>query len=56
MPSITRPARRRSSRTTPYERRFRDLHTVIQQVQGQFHNFELVGQVLLGLPPGSKLI
>ncbi len=39
-----------------YERRFRDLHTVIQQVQGQFHNFELVGQVLLGLPPGSKLI
>ncbi len=39
-----------------FERRFRDLHTVIQQVQGQFHNFELVGQVMLGMPAGSKLI
>ena len=36
--------------SNPFERRFRDLHTVIQQVQGQFHNFELVGQVLLGMP------
>ena len=42
--------------SNPFERRFRDVHTVIQQVQGQFHNFELVGQVLLGLPAGSKLI
>lgn len=42
--------------SNPFERRFRDLHTVIQQVQGQFHNFELVGQVMLGLPAGSKLI
>ena len=42
--------------SNPFERRFRDLHTVIQQVQGQFHNFELVGQVLLGLPASSKLI
>ncbi len=40
----------------PFERRFRDLHTVIQQVQGQFHNFEMVGQVMLGMPAGSKLI
>lgn len=40
----------------PFERRFRDMHTVLQQVQSQFHNFEMVGQVLLGLPPGSKLI
>ena len=29
---------------------------VTQQVQGQFVNFELVGQVLLGLPSTSKLI
>jgi alkylation response protein AidB-like acyl-CoA dehydrogenase len=42
--------------SNPYERRFRDLHAVIQQVQGQFHNFEVVGQILLGLPPSSKLI
>ena len=32
------------------------MHTVIQQVQAQFANFEMVGQVLLGLPSPSKLI
>jgi indole-3-acetate monooxygenase len=40
----------------PFERRFRDIHTVIQQVQGQFSNFEMVGQVLLGMDSGTKLI
>jgi alkylation response protein AidB-like acyl-CoA dehydrogenase len=40
----------------PFERRFRDLHTVMQQVQAHFTNFELVGQVLLGLPSQTKLI
>ena len=40
----------------PFERRFRDVHTVIQQVQSQFANFEMVGQVLLGLPSPSKMI
>jgi hypothetical protein len=40
----------------PFERRFRDIHTVIQQVQGQYHNFEMVGQVLLGMDSGTKLI
>jgi indole-3-acetate monooxygenase len=40
----------------PFERRFRDLHTVMQQVQAHFANFELVGQVLLGLPSQTKLI
>jgi alkylation response protein AidB-like acyl-CoA dehydrogenase len=42
--------------SNPFERRFRDIHTVIQQVQGQFHNFEVVGQILLGLPASTKLI
>ncbi len=42
--------------SNPFERRFRDVHTVIQQVQAQFANFEMVGQVLLGLPSPSKLI
>ena len=42
--------------TSPFERRFRDIHTVLQQVQAQFANFELVGQVLLGLPSQTKLI
>ena len=42
--------------SNPFERRFRDVHTVIQQGQAQFANFEMVGQVLLGLPSPSKLI
>ncbi len=42
--------------SNPFERRFRDVHTVIQQVQAQFANFEMVGQVLLGLPSQSKMI
>jgi indole-3-acetate monooxygenase len=33
----------------PFERRFRDIHTVIQQYQGRQAHFETVGQVLLGL-------
>ncbi|MDR3535566.1 MAG: acyl-CoA dehydrogenase family protein [Acetobacteraceae bacterium] len=32
----------------PFERRFRDIHTVTQQFQGQAAHFETVGQALLG--------
>jgi len=32
----------------PFERRFRDIHTVTQQIQGHPEHFETVGQVLLG--------
>ena len=39
-----------------FERRLRDIHTVTQQVQSQISNFEVAGQVLLGLPVASKLI
>jgi alkylation response protein AidB-like acyl-CoA dehydrogenase len=35
----------------PYERRFRDVHAVCQQVQGRRSHFETVGQHLLGLKP-----
>jgi alkylation response protein AidB-like acyl-CoA dehydrogenase len=35
--------------TNPFERRFRDLHTVTQQLQGREAHFETVGQFLLGL-------
>ena len=35
----------------PFERRFRDIHTVVQQYQGRQAHFETVGQVLLGLGP-----
>jgi len=36
-----------------FERRFRDAHTVAQQVQGRHTHFETVGRVLLGLDPDT---
>jgi len=39
----------------PFERRFRDIHTVVQQYQGRQAHFETVGQVLLGLAPESTM-
>jgi len=39
----------------PFERRFRDIHTVSQQLQGRHEHFETVGQYLLGLEPGSLM-
>jgi hypothetical protein len=35
----------------PFERRFRDLNTATQQGQGQFSNFEQLGQAMMGLTP-----
>jgi hypothetical protein len=35
----------------PFERRFRDIHTLSQQIQSRSAHFEAVGQVLLGMPP-----
>lgn len=35
--------------SSPFERRFRDLHTVAQQLQGRKSHFRTVGQYLLGL-------
>jgi acyl-CoA dehydrogenase-like protein len=32
----------------PLERRFRDIHTVTQQLQGQFRHFETVGAWMMG--------
>jgi len=37
----------------PFERRFRDIHTVSQQLQGRQEHFETVGQYLLGLQSGG---
>jgi indole-3-acetate monooxygenase len=37
----------------PFERRFRDIHTVSQQLQGRQEHCETVGQYLLGLEPDS---
>lgn len=36
---------------SPFERRFRDIHTLSQQIQSRGAHFEAVGQVLLGRPP-----
>lgn len=35
--------------SNPFERRFRDIHTVTQQLQGRQAHFETVGQFLLGI-------
>jgi indole-3-acetate monooxygenase len=37
----------------PFERRFRDIHSVAQQLQGRQVHFETVGQYLLGLSPDT---
>jgi alkylation response protein AidB-like acyl-CoA dehydrogenase len=42
--------------SNPFERRFRDLHTVTQQVQAHFSVFEVIGKHFLGLPLTSRLI
>jgi alkylation response protein AidB-like acyl-CoA dehydrogenase len=41
---------------TPFERRFRDMHTVEQQIQGRKANFQSVGAWLLGHPPDFAVI
>jgi len=38
------------------ERRFRDLHTVSQQIQARLANFEPIGQVLLGGEPIGPIL
>jgi len=41
--------------SNPFERRFRDIHTVIQQYQGRQAHFETVGQALLGIEPEGAM-
>ena len=40
----------------PFERRFRDLHTICQQLQGRAAHFETVGQHLLGLDADTTFL
>ncbi len=40
----------------PFERRFRDVNTVTQQVQGRRSHFETVGQHLLGAQPSLRWV
>ncbi|MEO3473670.1 acyl-CoA dehydrogenase family protein [Roseomonas sp. CAU 1739] len=40
----------------PFERRFRDIHAVTQQIQGRRNHFETVGQHLMGLAPHPRFL
>jgi alkylation response protein AidB-like acyl-CoA dehydrogenase len=40
----------------PFEKRFRDLHTIAQQVQGRRAHFESVGKHLLGLETDTAFL
>ncbi len=42
-------------RRNPFERRFRDMHAVAQQIQAAPSNFEHAGMALLGLEPGARV-
>jgi alkylation response protein AidB-like acyl-CoA dehydrogenase len=42
-------------RANPFERRFRDMHAVAQQIQARDIYYETVGQVLLGLEPDAPV-
>ena len=40
---------------SPFERRFRDMHTVTAQGQAHLSNFEAAGQALFGIEPSQRL-
>jgi alkylation response protein AidB-like acyl-CoA dehydrogenase len=42
--------------SNPFERRFRDLHTVLQQVQAHYSVFEIIGKHFLDLGVTSRLV
>jgi hypothetical protein len=39
-----------------FERRFRDMHAVTQQVQGRYDHYESVGKFMLGLEPDTQFL
>ena len=39
----------------PFERRFRDINTIAQQMQGAQRHFETVGGILMGLAPDATM-
>ena len=42
--------------TNPFERRFRDMNSVTQQIQGRMTHLEAVGKYILGGDPGTRFI
>ena len=41
---------------SPFERRFRDIHTIVQQIQGRAAHFEAVGAILFGQIPETGFL
>jgi hypothetical protein len=41
--------------SNPFEHRFRDINCATQQGQAAQSNFEVIGQVLLGVPPKGRV-
>jgi alkylation response protein AidB-like acyl-CoA dehydrogenase len=41
---------------SPFVRRFRDIHTLLQQIQSREAHFEAVGQILLGIAPAGEFL
>jgi indole-3-acetate monooxygenase len=41
---------------TAFERRFRDIHTLSQQIQSRTAHFESVGQIILGIEPAGTFL
>ena len=41
--------------SNPFERRFRDIHAIAQQIQARDIHYETIGQVLLGLDPDAPV-
>jgi len=39
----------------PFERRFRDIHTIAQQMQARQTHFETIGRIMMGLPPDATM-
>ena len=39
----------------PFERRFRDMHTALQQAQGRQAHYETVGRIFFGLAPDTAM-
>ena len=58
IPPITWPAPPRCSRANKFERRFRDMHAIAQQIQARDTHYEDVGKAILsgnlGAPPTAR--
>ena len=42
--------------SNPFERRFRDMHAVTQQIQARQAHYEAAGQFFLGVAPDESML